>query len=65
MADILPFRRPDKPDSTSRPAGGDTLCRNGHHRWLVCKNKQFDVKRGRLITVYRCQRCGKERVEAH
>lgn len=29
------------------------------------KARQFDVRQGRLVTCYRCQRCGKERVTAH
>ncbi len=81
MADILPFRRPRssvKQDgakasraerssqaSNSEKPGGDTLCRNGHHKWEVDTAKQFDVKAGRLVTAYRCSRCGKVRVRAH
>lgn len=42
-------------------AAGNTLCRNGHHRWVVWKNLPFDVRQGKLITVYRCERCGKQR----
>lgn len=58
MADILPFqRRPPRGD-------GSALCRNGHHRWVVWQRKPFDVKQGRLVTVYRCERCGKEKTEA-
>lgn len=40
----------------------NTLCRNGHHKWQIDKAKQFDVKQGKLVTIYRCQRCGKLRV---
>lgn len=61
MADILNFRRPDPKDQHK----GKTLCRHGHHKWEVDKAKQFDVKQGRLVTVYRCARCGKTRVKAH
>ncbi|MBN7798137.1 hypothetical protein [Parahaliea mediterranea] len=61
MADILPFR---KPSPASRNKGG-TLCRHGHHKWVVDKEKQFDVRQGKLVTRYRCSRCGKERVKAH
>tara|TARA_R110002073_G_scaffold293075_1_gene458466 strand:+ start:3490 stop:3669 length:180 start_codon:yes stop_codon:yes gene_type:complete len=58
MADILPFKRPEK----KAPKKG--LCQHGFHRWQVCKEKQFDVKQGRLVTVLRCERCGLEKVEA-
>jgi hypothetical protein len=60
MADILPFQRKPKDKITKRSA----LCANGHHRWVVWQNKPFDVKRGKLITIYRCERCGAERSEA-
>lgn len=47
-----------------REAGRKSLCREGHHKWQVVKEKKFDVKRGRLVTVFRCARCGEEKVEA-
>jgi len=28
---------------------------------MVDKARQFDVKQGKLVTVYRCTRCGKEK----
>lgn len=59
MGDVVPFKRPEK----KGPHRG--MCQHGFHRWEVCKAKQFDVKQGRLVTVYRCQRCGKEKVTAH
>lgn len=57
MDNVVPFRR--------QPAGGGTLCRNGHHKWAVWKAKQFDTREGRLVTVYRCERCKAEKVMAH
>ena len=58
MADIVPFKR--------RPAAqrhkGNTLCRRGFHKWVVV-DKPFDVKQGRLVTCYRCARCGAEKTE--
>ncbi|MEH6549757.1 MAG: hypothetical protein V7744_07210 [Pseudomonadales bacterium] len=61
MADILPFKKPE----LKKKHKAKTLCRNNHHKWEVCKKKQFDVKQGRLVTVYRCPRCGKERVKTY
>jgi hypothetical protein len=61
MADILPFKKP----STAEKHKGKSLCRHGHHKWQVCKQKQFDVRQGRLVTIYRCQRCGVQKVVAH
>ena len=57
MGEILPFKKPKAPRKG--------LCQHGFHKWQVCKAKQFDVKQGRLVTVYRCSRCGKEKVTAH
>jgi len=61
MGEILPFRK-RKPGERSR---GLTLCREGFHKWQIWQKKQFDVKAGKLITVYRCARCEATRVETH
>lgn len=61
MAEIIPFKKP----SLKEKHKGKTLCKHGHHKWLVDKTRQFDVKEGKLITVYRCSRCQKTRVRAH
>jgi hypothetical protein len=39
-------------------AKGRTLCGHGFHQWVVATRNRFDVKRGRLVTEHRCQRCG-------
>lgn len=57
MGDVLPFRRKPAPVKS-------TLCANGHHRWVQVKADPFDVKKGKLVTRYRCDKCGKERVES-
>ncbi len=43
---------------------GDSICRRGFHRWVIVQGRPFEVKKGRLVTCYRCLRCGKEKVEA-
>jgi hypothetical protein len=60
VAEIIAFRKRSAADKHK----GRTLCRHGHHKWQVDKAKQFDVKQGKLVTRYRCVRCGKERVKA-
>lgn len=60
MGDVIPFKRPSLKDK----AKGKTLCNNSFHKWEVVKEKQFDVKQGKLVTVYRCARCGVQRVKA-
>ncbi len=61
MADILPFRKPGK-RSGSR-SSGNTLCRQGHHKYRILTERQFDVKQGKLVTVSECVRCGKQKIE--
>lgn len=61
MTNVLPFKRP----SVHQKHKGKTLCRSGFHKWQVVTNQKFDVKQGRLVTVYRCARCGEQKVEAH
>ena len=60
MGDVVPFRRP----SAAHKNAGNTLCRRGFHKWEVVKDKQFDVREGKLVTIYRCARCGKTKVES-
>lgn len=59
MADILPFKKP-KPGEKHQ---GKTLCLRGFHKWAVVTEKQFDVKQGKLVTLYRCTRCGAQKTE--
>ncbi|PHR51503.1 hypothetical protein [Cycloclasticus sp.] len=53
MAKIIPFKK----KTLSEKHKGGTLCRNGHHAWAIDKGQQFDVKQGKLVTLYRCRRC--------
>ncbi len=62
MADILQF----KPRKAATLDGkGGSLCREGHHSWKVETKSRFDVKQGKLVTVYCCKRCGKKKITAH
>jgi len=60
MGDVIQFKRP----KLSQLHKGNTLCRSGFHKWEVLDEKQFDVKQGKLITVYRCKRCLKMKSKA-
>lgn len=60
MGDVVPFKRP----TLSEKHKGRTLCREGFHKWKVVTDKKFDVKQGRLVTVYQCARCGAQKVKA-
>lgn len=55
MSNVVPFRKPVK-------AKG--LCQHGFHKWKIRQEKQFDVQQGKLVTVYRCERCGEQKVKA-
>ena len=57
MGEIVKFRKPD----LKTKAEGKTLCRRGFHRWKVVTERKFDVKRGQLVTLLRCERCDTER----
>jgi len=57
MTNILPFKKP-----AVKKRG---LCQHGHHRWKIVKNNQFDSQQGKLVTVYKCSNCGKQKVKAH
>jgi hypothetical protein len=59
MGDVIQFKK----KSVWEIHKGKSLCRDGFHKWKVVTNKQFDVKRGKLITRSKCERCGKEKVE--
>ena len=61
MGDILPFKRPtigSRKKSLSELHKGKTLCKSGFHKWEISKDKQFDSRQGKLVTLYVCQRCG-------
>ena len=59
MGDVIRFRKP-KPGEKHRGKG---LCRSGFHNWVIVQEKQFDVRQGKLVTVYECKRCGASRTE--
>ena len=59
MGEVLTFKRP-RPSVKHK---GKTLCKRGFHKWEVV-DRPFDSKQGRLVTRYRCKRCGKTKTEA-
>ena len=60
MSNVLPFKRP----KASQRHRGKTLCRNGHHKWQIDKQRVFDTKAGRLVTRFSCSRCGAVKTRA-
>jgi len=59
MGKVIPFRKP----ALAERARQKTLCRSKFHKWKIDKAKRFDVKSGRLVSVWRCERCGKTKTE--
>ncbi len=59
MGDVVQF----KPRKASEKHKGKHLCRSGFHKWEVVNERPFDVKSGKLLTHYRCKRCGKTKTE--
>ncbi|MBN4081919.1 MAG: hypothetical protein COC05_00120 [Gammaproteobacteria bacterium] len=60
MSNVIPFKKP----SLKKKAKEKTLCSHGFHKWKVVTKNQFDSKAGKLVTTYRCERCGKKKNEA-
>lgn len=60
MGEVIKFRKPGLNEKHEKKI----LCKSGFHKWQVVQDKQFDVRQGRLITLYRCSRCGATRTEA-
>ncbi|PIE42965.1 MAG: hypothetical protein CSA50_07535 [Gammaproteobacteria bacterium] len=59
MADIIAFKRPTLKEKHK----GKSLCKHGHHSWQLVQEKQFDVKQGKLVTLYQCKRCGAKKMK--
>jgi hypothetical protein len=55
MGKVVQFKK----KKTSAIHKGNTLCRSGFHQWEILTENQFDVKQGKLMTTYQCQRCHK------
>jgi len=53
MGDVVQFKK----KKASAKHKGKTMCKRGFHKWQVVKEQAFDVKQGKLVTVYKCERC--------
>ncbi len=59
MGEIVRFKK----KKLSERHKGKGLCRSGFHKWEPVATP-FDTKQGRLVTRYRCRRCGAIRTDA-
>ena len=60
MGEVIPFKKP----SLKEKHRGNTLCRRGFHKWVLESEKKFDVRQGKLVSAWRCSRCGKHKTRA-
>lgn len=60
MGDILPFKKKKASEKHEKRI----MCQSGFHKWEIVTGQKFDVKQGKLISVYKCKRCGKIKNEA-
>lgn len=59
MGEVIRFKK----QSDFEKHKGKTLCRSGFHKWKIFQDKQFDVKQGKLVTIYQCDRCNQRKTE--
>jgi len=59
MGDVIQFKKARLKDKYK----GRTLCKSGFHKWEVIETP-FDVKKGKMLTTYRCSRCGETKTES-
>ena len=60
MGDVVDFKKIKAKDKHK----GKSLCRSGFHKWEVVTKNPFDVKQGKMISRFRCSRCGATKTEA-
>ena len=53
MNNVIQFKKTSLKDKHK----GRTLCKSGFHKWQVIETP-FSVKKGKLLSTYRCSRCG-------
>ncbi len=59
MSNVIPFKKPRLKDKHK----GRSLCKSGFHKWEVLETP-FNVNEGKLLTTYRCSRCGETKTES-
>ena len=60
MGDVVAFKKTKAKDKHK----GKSLCRSGFHKWEVVNTNPFDIKQGKMVSRYRCSRCGATKTEA-
>tara|TARA_B100000809_G_scaffold73434_1_gene71233 strand:- start:1901 stop:2092 length:192 start_codon:yes stop_codon:yes gene_type:complete len=60
VGDVIPFKR----KTAWQKHKGSSLCRDGFHKWKLITDNKFDSRQGKLVCVYKCQRCDADKTEA-
>lgn len=60
MGEVIPFKRPTLADKHK----GKSLCTSGFHKWELVRDQPFASKQGKLVTQYRCTRCGTTKIQS-
>lgn len=55
MGKVLTFKK----KTPAEKHKGMALCRSGFHKWKIQTENKFDTRQGKLVTVFKCKRCGK------
>jgi len=58
MSNVIQFKKPRLKDKHK----GRSLCKSGFHKWGVLETP-LNVNKGKLLTTYRCSRCGETKTE--
>lgn len=59
MGNVIQFKKLRLKDKHK----GRSLCKSGFHKWEVLETP-FNVNKGKLLTTYRCLRCGETKTES-
>jgi len=54
MGNVIAFKK----KTAKEKHGKKIMCKSGFHKWEVVTEQKFDVKQGKLVSVYKCKRCG-------
>ena len=60
VGEVIPFKKRKLAEKHKNRG----LCASGFHKWGLLQDRHFDVKKGKLVTAYRCARCGVVKNEA-
>ena len=65
MATIIDFKQAQKTRKVTkeRTRQHTVLCREGHHKWKIVQEKHYESISGKLVTLYQCEYCAKQKTQ--